>query len=290
MNASLLLNFNAVLGEGAIWDYDNQKLYWVDIEGRLFNVYDPLTQKNSVYNVHKRIGTVVPCANNKVLVALQDGIATLDLLTGEIEYKLNTGIHQENKRFNDGKCDPQGRFWVGSLTVGNATSDNKLYSLTSDFKLAEHLTGLTISNGIAWSADSSLMYHIDTPTGEVSQYDFDKSTGSIANKRVIIKIPSTEGYPDGMTIDSEGMLWIALWDGFGVGRYDPQTGKQLQKVNVPAPKVTSCAFGGKNLNQLYITTASCEMSEDELNEYPLSGSLFVVETTVVGCRSHRFNF
>ena len=288
MDADLIYKTNAILGEGAIWDFFNKKLYWIDIEAGVFNIYDPAIHSNISYPTNKRVGTVVPVAHNKVLLALEDGMAFLNLPGGEIEYQLKTDIHHSNKRFNDGKCDADGRFWVGSLTMGNATADNKLYCLTPDFNLTEKLDGLTISNGIAWSADKSTMYHIDTPIGEVSRYDFDPISGQIANKKVIIKVPEEQGYPDGMTIDSEGTLWIALWDGFGVARYDPHTGKQLQKINVAAPKVTSCAFGGENLDQLFITTASCEMTEDELIQYPLSGSLFVAQPGVSGLGCFKF--
>lgn len=289
MTAKLAYKTNALLGEGAIWNSNSKTLYWVDIEGCTFNCYNPDLNVNRVYNTGKRAGTVVPVDDQNVLIAVEDGLALLNLINGRISYKLKTDIHLEGKRFNDGKCDPQGRFWVGSLTTENATGDNKLYSVGSDLKLIEKLSNLTISNGIGWSADSSRMYHIDTPTAEISQYDFDKATGKISNKKVIIKVNPTDGYPDGMTVDSEDMLWVALWDGFGVVRYNPTTGHLLQKIEVPAPKVTSCTFGGEDLDQLFITTATCEMTNEELEQYPLSGSLFVADVGIKGCKSNILN-
>jgi sugar lactone lactonase YvrE len=289
MTASLILNVKSQLGEGAIWNNIEKKLYWVDILGENFNVYDPITNDQITYPTGKMVGTVVPLGHQEVLLALQDGIIIMDLSLRKIEYKVKTYIHIQNQRFNDGKCDPQGRLWVGTLTVGKETPNNKLYCIDSDFSITEKMHGLTISNGLAWSLDSSAMYHIDTPTGEVTKHDFDKNTGAISNRQVIIRIPASMGYPDGMTIDSEGMLWIAIWDGFCVARYNPVTGNLLQKIDVPAPKVTSCAFGGENLDQLYITTARCDMTADELEQYPLSGGLFVADVKVKGVEAYSFS-
>ncbi|AMR34059.1 hypothetical protein A0256_22725 [Mucilaginibacter sp. PAMC 26640] len=288
MNATLLYQTNALLGEGAIWDHVENKLYWVDIEGCTFNIYDVGRNKNKVYNVQKTVGTVVPVNSNTVLLALEDGLAFLNLTDGTIAYQLSWPLHEENKRFNDGKCDGQGRFWVGSLTKGQGTGSNKLYCVTPNFTITEKLNNLTISNGIAWSVCGNYMYHIDTPTSQVIKYDFDYHTGAISNPQIIIKVPPEDGYPDGMTIDANGKLWIALWDGFCVAQYNPETGQLLQKVMVPAPKVTSCAFGGEKLDKLFITTASCEMTSEELAQYPLSGSLFVADTGVTGVRSNFF--
>lgn len=289
MSARLLFNAKAILGEGAIWNHLINKLYWVDIEGKFFNIFDPYTGENKVYSTNKRIGTVVPIGAETVLMALENGIATLDLRNGAITYKFNTDIHTTyNKRFNDGKCDPQGRFWVGTLSMDGVREVSSLYCINKDFSLVEKISGVSTSNGIIWSIDSSLMYYADTPTGEIVQYDFDSEQGNITNRKLIVKIPEEMGYPDGMTIDNEGMLWVALWDGFCVARFDPSTGELLQKIDVPAPKVTSCAFGGRDLDQLYITTASCEMTEEECNKYPLSGALFVADAGVKGIPSNHF--
>ena len=288
-NCSLVLNLESQLGEGAIWNNIEKKLYWVDILGKILNIYDPKANTHLSFATGKMVGTVVPFGHQKVLLALHDGLATMDLVLGEPEYLLRTEIHIQNKRFNDGKCDARGRFWVGTLTLGKETNDNKLYCITPDLSVTEKMHDLTISNGVAWALDGKTMYHIDTPTGEVTAHDFDEDTGAISNRRVIIKIPNVTGYPDGMTIDSEGMLWIALWDGFCVARFNPNTGELIQKIDVPAPKVTSCAFGGENLDQLYITTARCDMSEDELLQYPLSGGLFVADIKIKGVGAYSFN-
>lgn len=283
MDAKLFYNAKAELGEGAIWSTINNKLYWVDIEGRCFNVLDPLTLENTVYPTGEKIGTVVPVNAEMVLVALENGLATINLSDGSINYRLKTTIHStHSKRFNDGKCDHEGRLWVGTLSMEDIPCVSSLYCITNDFVLQEKVTGVSISNGITWNIDKNAMYYIDTPTSKVVKYKFDSSSGQISDAETIIEIPTEMGYPDGMTIDNDGMLWIALWDGFGVARFDPDTGTLLQKINVPAPKVTSCAFGGENLDTLFITTARVEMSKHALEKYPLSGSIFAAKTGVKG--------
>jgi len=289
LTALLVYEAKAKLGEGAIWNPETQCLYWVDIEGQTFNVYDPVTAVNRAYPTPKRIGTVVPVNAKVVLVALEDGIAAIDLDKGSVHYQLNTDIHlSHNKRFNDGKCDAAGNFWVGTLSMDGVREVSSLYCVKADFSLEEKVKGVSISNGIAWSLDGNFMYYIDTPTGEIVQYNFDAISSNLSQRKVIVKIPDTMGYPDGMTIDNEGMLWVALWDGFGVARFDPATGSLLQKINVPAPKVTSCAFGTENLDTLFITTASVEMTEEELNQYPLSGSVFAIKVGAQGIKANSF--
>ena len=290
IEAELCLNVKAQLGEGAIWNMANNKLYWVDIEGMHFNIFDPVRLENKVFSTNKRIGTVVPLEDRAAVVALEDGIATINIEDGIIQYQVKTEIHLDHRRrFNDGKCDPAGRFWVGTLSMNGTPNVSSLYCFNADYSFNEKISGVSISNGIVWSSDARFMYYIDTPTGEIVRYDFDCEQGHIANKHVIIKIPPEAGFPDGMTIDSEGMLWIALWDGFGVARFDPETGQLLQKISVPAPKVTSCAFGGENLNTLFITTARVEMSAAELEKYPLSGGIFSADANIRGIPAHHFN-
>lgn len=290
MDAKLILNSKAVLGEGALWDSECNRLYWVDIEGGLFNIFDPRTLQNKSFKLGKRIGTVVPVDNHQVLLAVEDGMVMLNTETGAWVYKLSVDIHSQGKRFNDGKCDPQGRFWVGSMSVNDVPAAGSLYCIDEGFVLTEKIQGVSISNGIAWSPDGDFMYYIDTPTCEVVRYKFEAVSGDISEKKTIIQVPDGMGWPDGMTVDSEGMLWVALWDGFGVARFDPVTGRLMQKVYVPAPKTTSCAFGGEDLRTLYITTARVGMTESELVKYPLSGSIFYVDTEIKGLPATGFKY
>lgn len=285
--ATLELEFKATLGEGAIWHPTENKLYWVDIEGEQLHVYDPLTKQNRSYPVGARIGTVVPVEAGGVLVALQTGIHKMDLKTGAFEFVSNP-LPDSAMRFNDGKCDPSGRFWVGSLALDSRKKSSSLYRMDADGAVHTMLNDVTISNGIVWTADRKIMYYNDTPTRTVQAFDFDDATGKISNRRVVITIPLEMGAPDGMTIDVEDKLWIALWGGYAVARFDPVSGQLIQKINVPAPHVTSCAFGGKNLETLYITTARAWVKPETLTEFPLSGSLFATKPGVGGVAANLF--
>jgi len=279
--ARSILPAQAALGEGALWNPEAQQLYWVDIEGRAFHVYDTATGQDTAFPTGERVGTVVPLHDGDVLLALQTGIHQLDITTGQLALLANP-LAEPSLRFNDGKCDPAGRFWVGTFDLEGKPHAGTLYRFDPDGSLHLMLRGITNSNGIAWSLDQKVMYYIDTPTLAVPAFDYDNATGSIANPRVIVRIPEGAGFPDGMTIDAEGKLWVALWGGGAVHRYDPTTGALLQAVTVPALHTSSCAFGGPELKTLYITTARGGLSPEQLEQCPESGNVFAVEPGVAG--------
>jgi sugar lactone lactonase YvrE len=280
MEAQLLLDTKALLGEGPIWNHETQQLYWVDIEKRQLHLYTPATGEDNFFDTGERVGTVVPVESGGALVALQDGIHSMGLQDGDLSLIVNP--LPEGIRFNDGKCDPLGRLWVGSMHMEGKKGAASLYMLDNEQQIHQKLDSVTISNGIIWSLDSKTMYYIDTPTRQVKAFDFESATGEISNGRIVVNIPKENGAPDGMTIDEEGMLWIGHWGGGMVGRYNPESGEMIQKIEVPALNVTACAFGGEKLDQLYITTASVGMSEEQMQEYPLAGGLFVAEPGVRG--------
>lgn len=281
LHAELVLDAKAMLGEGSIWHPKENKLYWIDIEGKALHIYDPATKQDKSFDVGSRIGTVVPVKNGGALVALQNGIHFMDTKTGKLTF-INNPLPDPNIRFNDGKCDPSGRFWVGSMAMDSRRKGAVLYRMDKDKTIHTMLDSVIISNGIVWTADKKTMYYNDTPTGTVQGFDYDDKTGEITNRRVVVKIPRGGGGPDGMTIDADGNLWVALWGSGTVGKFDPKTGELLQKVIVPAQNVTSCAFGGKDLKTLYITTARVGVNEDKLKEFPFSGGLFSVKPGVRG--------
>ncbi len=283
MKATLLLDSKAALGEGALWNKKTQELYWIDIENGILHIYNPQNQKDRTINLGQRVGTVVPTEGGNALVALEDGIYEIDLKTEK--KKLLTKRPEKDfpeNRFNDGKCDPAGRFWVGTMSMKGIEKAGALYLFDSEQKITKTFDSVTVSNGIVWSLDSTKMYYIDTPTKEVKEFSYDHKTGAISFLKVAVTIPDGAGYPDGMTIDSEGMLWIGMWEGYSVMRWNPVSGELLMKVDVPVARVTSCAFGGENLDTLYITTASVGAKEEELKQYPSSGSLFMVKTGHTG--------
>lgn len=282
LKAELVLDAKATLGEGSIWQPNENKLYWIDIEGKTLHIYDPVSKEDKILPLGSRVGTVVPLQGGGAVVALQSGIQKIDTKTGRLSFITNPLPDTVNLRYNDGKCDPAGRFWVGTLALDSRRRGAVLWRLDKDKSVHLMLDSVSISNGIVWTADKKTMYYNDTPTGTVQGFDYDDKTGAITNRRIAVKIPRGMGSPDGMTIDADGNLWVALWGGGCVGKFNPLTGELLQKVTVPAPNVSSCAFGGKNLETLYITTARAWVNADKLKEFPSSGGLFSVKPGVRG--------
>ena len=284
--AELLLDARAELGEGPIWDPVVQRLYWVDILGCRVHVHTSSTGEDRVIQLSEMPGAVAPRASSVLILAQHSGFATLDLDDETVIPIADPEADLPGNRFNDGKCDPSGRFWAGTLSLPQKEPLGALYRLDTDQSVTKVETDITVSNGLTWTADRSTMYYIDTPTRVVSRYDYDDPTGSISNRSTAIDLRDTEGFPDGMTIDAEGMLWVAFWGGWAINRYNPQTGDQIGRIHVPARQVTSCAFGGPELDTLYITTArqGCEGDTSQ----PHAGSLFVVKPGVVGLPAPAF--
>ena len=284
--ASLEYKVEANLGEGAIWNYKTHELYWIDIEGRQLNIYNPKSKINKVLNTESRIGTVVPFTEDEALIALENGVHKIDIQTGKSNLFTDMKNELLGSRLNDGKCDPSGRFWVGSMHLEQETGKANLYTITSENILQKKIDSVTISNGIVWTSDKKTMYYIDTPTSTIKEFDYNNETGEISNGKIAVKIPIKFGFPDGMTIDEENMLWVGMWNGNAVIRFNPKTGKVISKIEVPAHNITSCAFGGENLETLYITSARIDMTEEELIKYPLAGSLFSINPGVKGVKSN----
>ncbi|WP_158838344.1 SMP-30/gluconolactonase/LRE family protein [Polaribacter sp. L3A8] len=284
--AILEYQVKATLGEGAIWNYKTQELYWVDIEGKKLNIYNPVSKTNKVLNTTSRIGTVVPFTEKEAMVALEDGVHKMNLQTGESALFTDMKSELPGSRLNDGKCDPAGRFWVGSMHLEQETAKANLYTITSENILQRKIDSVTISNGIVWTSDKKTMYYIDTPTSTIKSFDYNNETGEISNGKIAVEIPTSLGFPDGMTIDEENMLWVGMWNGNAVIRFNPKTGKVVSKIEVPAHNITSCAFGGENLDILYITSASVDMTAKEIEKYPLAGSVFKVKPGVKGVKSN----
>lgn len=284
--ASLEYKVEANLGEGAIWNYKTHELYWIDIEGRQLNIYNPKSKINKVLNTESRIGTVVPFTEDEALIALENGVHKIDIQTGKSNLFTDMKSELLGSRLNDGKCDPSGRFWVGSMHLEQETGKANLYTITSENILQKKIDSVTISNGIVWTSDKKTMYYIDTPTSTIKEFDYNNETGEISNGKIAVKIPIKFGFPDGMTIDEENMLWVGMWNGNAVIRFNPKTGKVISKIEVPAHNITSCAFGGENLETLYITSARIDMTEEELIKYPLAGSLFSINPGVKGVKSN----
>mgnify|MGYP001234829048 CR=1 FL=1 len=277
----------ATLGEGALWHKD--RLYWVDIEEKRIYIYNPKTREERYLQLDAMVGTVVVRARGGLVAALENGFAFVDEETGKVEPIADPEADKPENRFNDGKCDPAGRLWAGTMARSGQGKNGALYTLETDGRtVVRKLDGVGISNGICWSLDHKTMYYVDSPTRQVVAFDYDKQTGAIANRRVVVEISPEEGVPDGMTIDERGYLWIALWDGWAVVCHDPATGTRHAKVELPAARITSCAFGGDDLGDLYITSARSGLSAEALARQPDAGGLFCTRVGVRGVPSFAY--
>jgi sugar lactone lactonase YvrE len=278
-NWEVVTKHSCLLGEGPVWDKRQKRILWVDIINGEIHCFYPDTNGLRTCKVGHMVGAIALKRTGGVIAALNDGFASIDLNSGAIHFMSEVETHLPGNRFNDGKCDPAGRFWAGTMSMSNTPRAGSLYALEKDLTVNTKLCGVTCSNGIAWSPDHKTLYYIDTPTRQVVAYNYDVINGNITDGRAVINISKGEGYPDGMTIDTEGMLWIALWDGWKVARYSPFTGEQLHEIILPVSRATSCVFGGDGLNDLYITSAREGLSEYDLKEQPLAGYLFVIKNS-----------
>jgi sugar lactone lactonase YvrE len=251
----LVLDARAMLGEGSIWDPDQRVLYWVDILGQRLHRFDPVTRVDKAWDIGQFVSTVVPRESGGVLLAVYHGLAGFDLATGRLDFIADPEADLPDTRFNDGKCDPAGRFWAGTMSLTGASEAGSLYCLNAQHQVRKMVDKVTTSNGIVWSLDQRTMYYIDTRRQQVDAFDYDVTSGNIDHRRVAVPIPADQGRPDGMTLDAEGMIWVAHWEGWRVTRWNPVTGQLLATIHLPVARVTSCAFGGVNLDDLYITTA-----------------------------------
>ncbi|MBO0831772.1 MAG: SMP-30/gluconolactonase/LRE family protein [Actinobacteria bacterium] len=278
--------------EGPCWDERTGTLLWVDQYAGLVNVaeFDSLLGELTVrrtYNIGVPVGAVVPSAGtDDWVMACAAGFARLRPDDSVELLAQPESAATRRMRMNDGKCDPSGAFWAGSMAWDKTAGAGTLYRLGPDGDLGVVLRELTISNGLAWSEDGTQMYFIDTPTQRIERFDVHPD-GRLTNPTPVVTIDRREGQPDGMAIDAEGCLWVALWNGWSVRRYSP-TGELLATVAVDAPQVSSCCFGGPGLNTLFITTSQEDMTAQTRERYPNSGRLFCAEVGVAGRPADRY--
>lgn len=279
---------DATLGEGPVWDEVEEKLYWVDILSGTLLVYDPHEKANAAYDVGEHLGAVALREQGGLVMAIKTGFAFYDLESGRVKNIIDPEPHLPGNRFNDGKCSPSGGFWAGTMSYDHDSRAGSLYCLNPNLSVEQKLQGVTISNGMAWNKRRDTFFYIDTLARKIYAFDYDDTWGEISNRSVLREIDPQEGYPDGMTIDEEGYLWVALYNGGKVLRIDPSDGQTVFEVHLPVPQVTSCTFGGPNFDELYITTARENMSPQEIEQVPLSGSLFKVSLPFKGRPAFRF--
>jgi sugar lactone lactonase YvrE len=289
----LILDAQADLGEGPAWESQTGSLYWVDIHAGRLHTFNPQDGSDRSMGVGEYLGCAAPRRSGGLVLGLRSGFATIDsaLPSGEeleVRALVNPEPQLSGNRFNDGKCDPAGRFLAGSMDDAEIEASGSLYSLSPDGALKTLLSATRIANGLAWSPDYQTFYFIDTPTRTVMAYDYDLATGAIAAPRLAISVPPALGWPDGMTSDTQGMLWVAMWGGARLTRWNPASGQLLEEIPFPALNVSSCAFGGPHLTDLYITSARKQMDAGQLAKYPLSGGLFRIRTNIQGLPTFAF--
>lgn len=288
MHLELLLHARANLGEGPAWDASRGLLYWVDILAGDLHIFHPQRKTDVRIDLGELVGCVSPCQGGDLILALRSGFATFQLRNQKLNRLVVPEAHLPGNRFNDGKCDPAGRFLAGTMDDAEKEASGSLYSYSPDGTLKTLLTSVRISNGLAWSPDYQILYHIDTPTRQVTAFDYDLASGDIANPRPVVTVPPEMGWPDGMTSDFEGMLWVAMWGGAKLTRWNPATGQLLEAIPVPALNISSCVFGGPDLTDLYITSARKGMTTAQMKKYPLTGGLFCIRTNIQGMPTFAF--
>ena len=280
---SCAADVQAVLGEGPVWVAQERALYWVDINGRkVFRLKDGATQS---WDTPMKVGSVWPRARGGFVAGTDQGLAFTDDFSS-FDIFANPERALPDNRFNDAKADRQGRFWAGTMDNRERDALGTLYRLDPDRTLTAIDTGYHVTNGPAFSPDGRTLYENDSARQVTYAFDLDEA-GNIANRRDFLRFGKGDGYPDGMTVDADGCLWIAFWDGWCVRRFSPDA-ELLQTVDVPVQRPTSCAFGGDRLETLFITSARRDLQGTDLAKQPLAGGLFAVDVGVQGIAERPF--
>jgi sugar lactone lactonase YvrE len=286
VKAELLLDVRHELAEGPVWHAGFW--WWVDIQGGTMNRCDLAGGGWASKPVGKRPGAAVPCADGRWLIAHEEGFGFFCWDTARLDTFDRRLAGQAQMRMNDGKCDPAGRFWAGSLHEGGNPGVAHLYCVEDVDRISIRLSGVSCSNGLAWSAKAGRMYYIDTGAGRIDVFDYAMDTGGISHRRTLATIPPEAGWPDGMAIDIHGNLWVALWGGGAVQSYDGTTGAVLARIDCGASQVTSCCFGGPKGDQLLITSAWQGFTASKRRAEPHAGSLWTVRPGVSGGPTETF--
>ena len=280
--AKCVLQKKALVGECPRWHPAEQKLYWVDIYEPSLNAFDPATGENRRWVMPERIGCFAFRKGGGFIAGMQSGIAFITLgETASVKRVFELQPHNPEMRFNDGRCDPAGRFWAGAIEESLTQPVGTLYRFDPDGRCHRMVESLICANGLAFSPDGRTLYHSDSRKDQVYAWDFDRETGAIRNQRSFIEMDGREGRPDGAAVDAQGYYWICHVGAWHVARYAPD-GRIDRVIGLPVQRPTMCAFGGKNLDVLYVTSATYPLPEKALAKQPLAGSLFAIDVGVRG--------
>ncbi|GLC90357.1 SMP-30/gluconolactonase/LRE family protein [Lysinibacillus piscis] len=282
-NAKLSLQIEATLAEGPLFHQPSNQLFWTDILSKTLNRYDLHSKVNIAIETPWHIGAFsFTNKENVLMLATHCGFILYNYITEDYEIITNPLHDASHMRFNDGKTDPNGRFWAGTMEFSPSGPNGHLYTLDMKNEVTQQLGELTISNGIAWSLDYKTMYLVDSGIQSLFKFTFDPIVGTISDKTLLYQFDEANGTPDGITIDENDQLFIAMWGGHKVIHFNPKTTEIIAEIQVPAPHVTSVTFGGSELKTLYITTARDGLTQEQLEQFPLSGSIFEYATNLRG--------
>jgi len=287
LNIECVVDAKNKLGEVPVWCPQEQALYWIDVEGCLLQRFIPSLGEVRIWKMPERIGSFALREKGGLIVAFESGFAFYDLDTEKVEWLAKPESHIPRNRFNDGKCDRKGRFWAGTMDDQLSEHTGALYCYNPDGTVEQRDDKIGISNSLAWSPNNDRFYFADTLDSTIYAFDYDHESGQITNKRVFANTEDQPGNPDGSTIDEEGYLWNAQWDGWRLVRYAP-TGQIDRIVELPVQKPTSCMFGGANLDTLYVTSAIWDLSSEELEEQPYAGGVLAIDVGIKGLPEPRF--
>ena len=278
---------HAQLGEGPRWDAAGGRLLWVDILGRKVHRYDPSRGRDDWVQLEQPVSAALPHDHGGPILALPDGLYETDWETLARIVALEEDL--PTNRSNDAACDPAGRLWAGTMALDERTASAGLYRVGTDLKVQKAVDGTTVSNGLGWSPERDRFYFIDSPTMRIDVFDYDVRSGEIENRRqfATVQVDHGDAAPDGLAVDAEGCLWVALHGDWGLLRYSPD-GALMGHVRLPVSRVTSCCFAGRDLDELYVTTRRQGLSDAELAEQPLAGALFRLDVGVAGLPSWSF--
>lgn len=277
---------DALLGEGPLWWREAGGLLFVDIKRPAILFWHPSRQAKR-FPMPSEIGCIAHRRGGGLVAALRDGIyaVTLEPFSCRLMCELEADL--SCNRFNDGKCDPAGRLWVASMDDGCSQPTGQVWRVSTQFVPSRMVGGFAVGNGFGWSPDGETMYFTDSNNRVIFAYPFNRAEGTLGERRVFATIPADAGYPDGLTVDAEGGVWSAHWDGWRVTRYLPD-GRIDRVVRMPVPRPTSLAFGGQDWERLFVTSASIDLTPEQRSQAPLSGGLFEIEAGVRGLPDHRF--
>ncbi len=285
-DVDVVLDARAEVGEGPIWDDRLERLIWVDIYRGAVHLLDPASGLDEAVSAGQTVGVAVPSQRGDVVMAVRDGFQRLDLASGTSEWLADVERELSGNLMNDGACDQAGSFIAGTANEAEEPGRAGLYRLREDHSVEQLLGGVTLSNGIDWSPDGRRMYYVDSALQRIEVFDYAPDS-PLENRRVLVDIPPGQGMPDGLTVDADGFLWLAMWEGSAVHRFAPD-GTLDRVIELPVSQVTSCAFGGKNLDQLFVTSASWQFDQAAWLREPHAGAVFAVEAGAVGQSPTRF--